>query len=130
MLATREYVKGRIICVFGCGGDRDKTKRPIMGEISGKLADITIVTSDNPRSEDPETIVDEVEEGVKKVTNNYFRESDRAKAIYKALSIAKKDDVIIIAGKGHEPYQILNTGTIHFDDREQVVEQYKKLTKV
>lgn len=130
LLATREYVKGRIICVFGCGGDRDKTKRPIMGEISGKLADVTIVTSDNPRSEDPETIVDEVEEGVKKVTNNYFRESDRAKAIYKALSIAKKDDVIIIAGKGHEPYQILNTGTIHFDDREQVVEQYEKLTKV
>lgn len=129
LLATREYVKGRIICVFGCGGDRDKTKRPIMGEISGKLADITIVTSDNPRSEDPEVIVNEVEEGIKKVTDNYFRESDRAKAIYKALEIAKKDDVIVIAGKGHEPYQILNTGTIHFDDREQVVEQFEKLMK-
>ena len=127
LLATKEYVKGRIICVFGCGGDRDKTKRPIMGEISGKLADITIVTSDNPRSEDPEIIVNEVEAGVKKVTNEYFRVTDRADAIYKALELAKKDDVIIIAGKGHEPYQILNTGTIHFDDKEQVVEQYKKL---
>lgn len=129
LLAAKEYAKGRIICVFGCGGDRDKTKRPIMGEISGKLADITIVTSDNPRSEDPETIVSEVEDGVKRVTNNYFRVVDRAEAIYKALDIAKKDDVVIIAGKGHEPYQILNTGTIHFDDREQVQIQYDKLIK-
>lgn len=129
LLATREYVKGRIICVFGCGGDRDKTKRPIMGEISGKLADISIVTSDNPRSEEPEDIVSQVEEGIKRVTKEYYRVTDRASAIYKALEIAKKDDVIVVAGKGHEPYQILKTGTIHFDDREQIREQYEKLKR-
>lgn len=127
LLATREYVKGRIICVFGCGGDRDRTKRPIMGEISGKLADISIVTSDNPRSEDPDAIIDEIEVGLKHIGKKYYRISDRADAIYKALSIAGKDDVIVIAGKGHEPYQILKDKTIHFDDREQVKIQFNKL---
>ena len=127
LLATREYVKGRIICVFGCGGDRDRTKRPIMGEISGKLADISIVTSDNPRSEEPEEIISEIEEGLKHINKEYFRVPDRAEAIFKALSIAKKDDVIVIAGKGHEPYQILKDKTIHFDDREQVKIQYERL---
>lgn len=127
LLATREYAKGRVISVFGCGGDRDKTKRPIMGKISGKLADITIITSDNPRSEEPAEIISEIEEGLKDVNKEYFRVQDRAEAIFKALSIAKKDDVIIIAGKGHEPYQILKDKTIHFDDREQVKEQYEKL---
>lgn len=127
LLATREYAKGRIICVFGCGGDRDKTKRPIMGEISGKLADISIVTSDNPRSEEPEEIISGIEEGLKHIDKEYFRVSDRAEAIFKALSIAKKDDVIVIAGKGHETYQILGDKTIHFDDREQVKIQYNRL---
>ena len=127
LLATREYVKGRLICVFGCGGDRDRTKRPIMGEISAKLADISIVTSDNPRTEDPEAIISEVEVGLKNIDKEYFRIPDRSEAIYKALSIAKKDDVIVIAGKGHEPYQILKDRTIHFDDREQVQIQYNKL---
>jgi len=129
LLATKEYAKGRVICVFGCGGDRDRTKRPIMGEISAKLADITIVTSDNPRSEDLEEIISEIEEGLKHINKEYFRVSDRAEAIFKALSIAKKDDVIIIAGKGHEPYQILKNETIHFDDREQVKIQYERLKK-
>lgn len=127
LLATREYVKGRLICVFGCGGDRDRTKRPIMGEISAKLADISIVTSDNPRTEDPEAIITEIEGGLKNIDKEYFRIPDRSEAIYKALSIAKKDDVIVIAGKGHEPYQILKDKTIHFDDREQVQIQYEKL---
>ncbi len=127
LLATREYAKGRIICVFGCGGDRDKTKRHIMGEISGKLADISIVTSDNPRSENPDEIISEIEEGLKHIDKEYFRVSDRAEAIFKALSIAEKDDVIVIAGKGHETYQILGDKTIHFDDREQVKIQYNRL---
>ena len=127
LLATREYAKGRVICVFGCGGDRDRTKRPIMGEISGKIADITVVTSDNPRSEDPEVIISEVEEGLKHIDKEYFRVSDRGEAIFKALSVAKKDDVVVIAGKGHEPYQILKDKTIHFDDREQVKIQYERL---
>lgn len=130
LLSTREYAKGRVICVFGCGGDRDKTKRPIMGEVSAKLADISIVTSDNPRSEDPEVIISEIEEGVKRVNKEYFKVTNRAEAIYKALAIAKKDDVIVIAGKGHEPYQILKNETIHFDDREQVRIQYDKLKKI
>jgi len=127
LLATKEYAKGRVICVFGCGGDRDRTKRPIMGKISGEIADISIVTSDNPRSEEPEEIISEIEEGLKDINKEYFRVIDRAEAIFKALSIAKKDDVIVIAGKGHEPYQILKNETIHFDDREQVKIQYERL---
>lgn len=130
LLATREYAKGRIICVFGCGGDRDRTKRPIMGEISGRLSDVIVVTSDNPRSEDPESIISEIEEGLKRTGKEYFRVPDRAEAIFKALSIAKTDDVIVIAGKGHEPYQILNDKTIHFDDREQVRIQFERLSKI
>lgn len=127
LLSVKEYAKGNVICVFGCGGDRDKTKRPIMGEIASELSDIIIVTSDNPRSEDPEEIINEIEEGLKKSNKSYLRVPDRADAIYQALKIARKDDVVIIAGKGHEPYQILKTGTIHFDDREQVKIQYQKL---
>lgn len=129
LTATREYAKGRVICVFGCGGDRDKTKRPIMGKIAAELSDIAIVTSDNPRSENPEEIILQIEEGMKNLDKEYLKEPDRAKAIYKALQVARKDDVIVIAGKGHEPYQILNTGTIHFDDREQVRLQFEKLLK-
>lgn len=127
LLATKEYAKGKVICVFGCGGDRDKTKRPIMGEISGKIADISIVTSDNPRSENPEEIICEIEEGLKHLNKEYFRVPDRSEAIFKALSIAGKDDVVVIAGKGHEPYQILKDKTIHFDDKEQVKIQYDRL---
>ena len=127
LLATKEYAKGRVICVFGCGGYRDRTKRPIMGRISGEFSDITVVTSDNPRSEDPEEIISEIEEGLKDINKEYFRVPDRGEAIFKALSLAKRDDVIVIAGKGHEPYQILKDETIHFDDREQVRIQYERL---
>lgn len=129
LMAVKEYAKGRIICVFGCGGDRDKTKRPIMGNIAMKLSDIAVVTSDNPRSENPEEIILQIEEGMKNENKEYLKESDRAKAIYKALSLAKKDDIVVIAGKGHETYQILNSKTIHFDDREQVRIQFEKLNK-
>ncbi len=116
--AAREFATQRIIVVFGCGGDRDRTKRPMMGEIAAKLSDYCIVTSDNPRSEDPAAIIREVEVGVKRVTSDYEAFVDRRAAIEKALSLAQKDDVVLLAGKGHETYQVLKDQTIHFDDRE------------
>ncbi|MBQ3310583.1 UDP-N-acetylmuramoyl-L-alanyl-D-glutamate--2,6-diaminopimelate ligase [bacterium] len=109
-----------LICLFGCGGDRDATKRPKMGAIAEKLADKIVVTSDNPRSEDPEQIIFDIMAGVKSVdTEKVIVESDRGKAIEILKNISKDNDVIIIAGKGHEDYQILKDKTIHFDDREQ-----------
>lgn len=122
LTTARALKPNRIICVFGCGGDRDKTKRPIMGKIAAEEADIPIVTSDNPRSENPDTIVAEVEAGVKeglKPGQHHEVIVDRRSAIQRAVAIAKEGDIILIAGKGHETYQILNTGTIHFDDREE-----------
>lgn len=120
--AVREFTKGRIITVFGCGGDRDRTKRPIMGEIVARLGDIPIITSDNPRSEEPSSILKEVEVGVKPVTDKYEMIVDRRDAIKRAIEIAEKGDSIIIAGKGHENYQILKDKTIHFDDAEVAAE--------
>lgn len=122
---AREFTKGRLISVFGCGGDRDKTKRPIMGDIGTKLSDIAIVTSDNPRSEEPESIIKDIVSGIKK--DNYIVECDRKKAIKKSIEMAKKGDVIVIAGKGHEDYQILKDKTIHFDEREIVADIIKEL---
>lgn len=114
----RGFCKGRIITVFGCGGDRDITKRPKMGRVSSKLSDYTIITSDNPRSESPDKIIDDIEKGM--VDKNYERIVDRKKAIKRAVEIARRDDVILIAGKGHETYQIIGDKIIHFDDREVV----------
>jgi len=115
---AREFTKGRLIAVFGCGGDRDKTKRPIMGRIGTDLSDIAIITSDNPRSEQPGTIIKEIIAGVRR--DNYILVENRRDAIKKSIEIAKAGDVIVIAGKGHEDYQILKTGKIHFDEREIV----------
>lgn len=117
------YAKGRVICVFGCGGDRDKTKRPVMGEIAGKNSDYAIITSDNPRTENPDTIISEIEEGIKKTKCNYITIADREKAIKHSIEIAKENDVILIAGKGHEDYQVIGKKTIHFDDKE-IAEKY------
>lgn len=117
---AREFAKGQIITIFGCGGDRDKTKRPIMGEIAGKGSDYCIITSDNPRTEDPLTILMEVEAGMKKTKCPYEKVADRREAILKGARMAKAGDVIIIAGKGHENYQIFKDGTIHFDDMEEI----------
>lgn len=114
--SINEVKKARVITVFGCGGDRDTTKRSIMGEIASRLSDIAIVTSDNPRTENPRAIIDEILTGIKK--DNCIVEEDRDKAIKKAIEIANKDDIILIAGKGHEDYQILGRTKIHFDDRE------------
>lgn len=117
---AREFAKGRIITIFGCGGDRDKTKRPIMGEIAGDGSDYCIITSDNPRTEDPLTILSEVEAGVKRTQCLYEKIADRREAILQGAKMAKAGDVIIIAGKGHENYQIFKDCTIHFDDMEEV----------
>lgn len=114
--SINELKKGRVITVFGCGGDRDPSKRPIMGEIAQRLSDIAILTSDNPRTEDPHKIIEDVLKGMD--GNNYLVEENRELAIVKAIEIAKTNDIILIAGKGHEAYQILGRKKIHFDDRE------------
>lgn len=126
LTSLRKVYTRKIIAVFGCGGDRDKTKRPIMGEIVGNMADVAVVTSDNPRSEDPQMIIEDILAGMEKSKAKIHVECDRTKAIEKALSIAKKDDVVLLAGKGHETYQILNTGKIHYDEREIVKEILSK----
>ena len=112
---------GRLICLFGCGGDRDATKRPKMGSIAEDYADVVIVTSDNPRSEAPQQIITDILAGIKSV-NEVIVEPDRELAIKEAHKIAGDKDVVLIAGKGHEDYQILAHETIHFDDREKVRE--------
>ena len=119
---VREFTKGRLISVFGCGGDRDRTKRPIMGKIGTELSDIAVITSDNPRSEDPLAIIQDILPGVEKTSCPYEVIENRKKAIKKALEIAQKDDVILIAGKGHETYQILKDKTISFDEKKIIKE--------
>ncbi|WP_040329410.1 UDP-N-acetylmuramoyl-L-alanyl-D-glutamate--2,6-diaminopimelate ligase [Clostridium ihumii] len=123
--SVRELAKGRLISVFGCGGDRDKTKRPIMGKIGSELSDIAILTSDNPRSEEPLQIIDDVKAGIKK--DNYIIIENRRDAIKHAMKIANENDIIVVAGKGHEDYQVLKDKTIHFDEREVIEEIIKEL---
>ena len=127
--AAKSYTRGRVISVFGCGGDRDSGKRQIMGEISGKIADYTIITSDNPRTEEPQKIVDQIEEGIKKTKGKYEVIVDRTEAIEKAIKMANKKDIIILAGKGHEPYQEINGVKYPFDERIIVNEIIEKLEK-
>lgn len=120
--AAREITPktSKLICLFGCGGDRDTTKRPKMGKIADELADKIIVTSDNPRSEDPQLIISDIMTGIKSVnTHRIFVEPDRREAIKFLKTIVHENDVIVLAGKGHEDYQILKDETIHFDDREE-----------
>lgn len=116
--ASRPFIQGKMICVFGCGGDRDRTKRPKMGKIAAELADRVVVTSDNPRTENPEQILQDILAGIPASVEPIV-ESDRSTAIHTAIQQAKPGDGVIIAGKGHEDYQILGTEKIHFDDREQ-----------
>lgn len=120
--AAKTYTPGRVICVFGCGGDRDKEKRPRMGEVAGRLADYSIVTSDNPRSENPEEIISEIEKGISKTKGKYEIIVDRKKAIEKAIKMMNKRDIVILTGKGHEIYQEINGEKIPFDEREIVKE--------
>lgn len=115
---AREVVKGKIITVFGCGGDRDRSKRAPMGEAAGSLSDVVILTSDNPRTEDPEQILCDAEEGIIKTGKPYRKIADRTEAIHQAISEARDGDLVLIAGKGHEDYQIIGRETFHFDDKE------------
>ena len=115
--AVKSYTRGKVISVFGCGGDRDSGKRPIMGEISGRIADFTFITSDNPRTENPEKIVEQIEEGMKKTKGKYKVVVDRVEAIKEAIQMATKRDIIVLAGKGHEPYQEINGVKHPFDER-------------
>ncbi|WP_442857118.1 UDP-N-acetylmuramoyl-L-alanyl-D-glutamate--2,6-diaminopimelate ligase [Bacillus sp. FJAT-45037] len=124
LTTVKEFAKGSISVVVGCGGDRDRSKRPVMASIATKYADQAILTSDNPRSEDPKQILDDMVEGLD--AENYTVILDRKEAIYQAIGEAKKDDIIVIAGKGHETYQILGSRTIHFDDREVAREAIKE----
>ena len=126
---VKQYTIGKVICVFGCGGDRDKTKRPEMGEIAGRLADYTIITSDNPRTEVPEDIIKEIEVGTKKTKGNYECITDRKEAIKKAISMENKNDIVIIAGKGHEMYQEIQKEQIPFNEREIIEEVIKQISK-
>jgi UDP-N-acetylmuramoyl-L-alanyl-D-glutamate--2,6-diaminopimelate ligase len=129
----RPLVEGRLITIFGCGGDRDRGKRSEMGIVAGEKSDIVFITSDNPRSEDPKSIIEQIEEGILRagmvmkkwplnshdIQNGYFIEIDRRESIRKAISIASRKDTILIAGKGHEDYQITGNMRKHFDDREE-----------
>jgi UDP-N-acetylmuramoyl-L-alanyl-D-glutamate--2,6-diaminopimelate ligase len=117
--AVRPFVQGRLTVVFGCGGDRDRGKRPVMGGIAERLADHVILTSDNPRTEDPEGILDEIEQGMR---GAHERIEDRRAAIARALATASPNDVILLAGKGHETYQIRGTTRLPFDERQIVQE--------
>ena len=118
--AVRGFAKGRVVALFGCGGDRDRTKRPKMGKIAADLADFCIVTSDNPRTEDPKTIIDDILEGMKGTKTPMQVIVDRPEAIHWALAHAKKDDIIVLMGKGHETYQEVNHVKHHMDEREIV----------
>jgi UDP-N-acetylmuramoyl-L-alanyl-D-glutamate--2,6-diaminopimelate ligase len=115
---AREVTRGRIITVFGCGGDRDGSKRAPMGEAAGSLSDVVILTSDNPRTEDPNKILADAEVGIQKTGKPYEKIADRREAIYQAIAQARADDLVLIAGKGHEDYQILGREVFHFDDKE------------
>jgi UDP-N-acetylmuramoyl-L-alanyl-D-glutamate--2,6-diaminopimelate ligase len=126
--AAREVAAARVLVVFGCGGDRDRTKRPLMGAIATRLADLCWVTSDNPRSEAPEAILHEIEAGAARTAGaRYSLVVDRRQAIGEALAAAAPGDVVVIAGKGHEVYQIFADRTIHFDDREEAAAALARL---
>ncbi len=120
LTTLNEVKRGRVITVFGCGGDRDRTKRPIMGKTVSELSDITVVTTDNPRTEDPEEIIKDILKGVAHGRKDVFVKTDRTEAIGFALSIAREDDIVLLAGKGHENYQIIGKEKFHYDEREKV----------
>ncbi|MCE1165114.1 MAG: UDP-N-acetylmuramoyl-L-alanyl-D-glutamate--2,6-diaminopimelate ligase [Bacteroidetes bacterium] len=125
-IVNRENKGGRVITLFGCGGDKDKTKRPVMGHIATELSDFVIVTSDNPRSESPEAIIEDIKTGIEK--NNYESEPNRDEAIKRGIEMSRAGDIILICGKGHETYQEIKGVKSHFDDAEEVI-KYKSLAK-
>ena len=121
LLSTlREYDPERIVCVFGCGGNRSKLRRYDMGEVSGRLSDLTIITSDNPRFEEPDKIIDDIETGIKKTDGEYIRITDRKEAIRYAIKNGRRGDVIVLAGKGHEDYQEIKGVKYPMDERDLI----------
>ena len=129
LTSINSYKKTRVITLFGCGGDRDKNKRPKMGEIAAKNSDFLIITSDNPRTEDPEKIIQDIIVGVKKTNTPYVKIVNRKNAIYYAIKNAKKDDIVLLAGKGHETYQVIGTSKNNLDESEIVKEAVEELQK-
>jgi UDP-N-acetylmuramoyl-L-alanyl-D-glutamate--2,6-diaminopimelate ligase len=125
--AVKGFARGRVVALFGCGGDRDKGKRPIMGAVAAKNADYLVVTSDNPRSEEPDAIIKDILVGLDGANTPYTVVTGRREAIKYAITSAQKDDVIVLAGKGHEDYQVLASGRIHFDEHEIVAEIFEEL---
>ncbi|MDO5560154.1 MAG: UDP-N-acetylmuramoyl-L-alanyl-D-glutamate--2,6-diaminopimelate ligase [Oscillospiraceae bacterium] len=126
--SVKEYCEGRLICLFGCGGNRDSAKRPLMAQAAAKFADVLMVTSDNPRNEEPDDIIRDIMQGLTDCKKKIFVEPDRRQAIYDTLKMAQPSDIIVLAGKGHEDYQILkNNVHIHFDEREVVSDGLKLL---
>ena len=126
LLCIGDFAKGRVITVFGCGGERDKEKRAQMGDVASQLSDILLITSDNPRGENPTEIIDEILSGVKKTKKTVYIQENRRKAIEYALKIARKNDIILLAGKGHETYQLIGDDKIPMDEREIVREILRK----
>ena len=126
LTTARDFTAGRLICLFGCGGDRDRTKRPIMGAIAGELADVAVVTSDNPRTEDPRAIIDDILAGMEGADAALHVEPDRRAAIAWALGQGRPGDVIVLAGKGHETYQEIDGVQHHMDEREIVADWFKR----
>lgn len=120
LTTVRDFTKGRVICLFGCGGDRDRSKRPQMGAIAGQLADVVVVTSDNPRTEEPQAIIDDILKGMEGTGAQRHVEPDRRRAIALALSLAQAGDTVVLAGKGHETYQEIDGVQHHLDEREEV----------
>ena len=127
LTSVRDFCKGRLISVFGCGGDRDPMKRPIMGKIGVENADFAIITSDNPRTEEPMAIIEDILTGINEGLGAYTVIEDRRKAIRYAMDIAKKDDIIVLAGKGHETYQEICGVKHHLDEREEVAAHLEEL---
>jgi len=125
--SVRGFCKGRLIAVFGCGGDRDPIKRPIMGKIGVSLADLAVITSDNPRTEEPMAIIEDILQGIEPADGEYTVVADRRKAIRYAMDIAQKDDIIVLAGKGHETYQEIHGVKHHLDEREEVAAHLAEL---
>ena len=124
----RKYEPNRLVCLFGCGGNRDRNRRFEMGEVSGKLADLTIATSDNPRFEEPEAIVDDIISGLKKTDGKYRKIVDRREAIIYTLEQAKDGDIVLLAGKGHENYQEIKGVKYPMDERD-IIKEYLECTR-
>ena len=127
LTTLREYHPHRLVCLFGCGGNRSRLRRYEMGEVAGKLADLTIITSDNPRDEEPQAIIDDIKTGMARTSGKYVEIIDRKEAIAYAIHHGEPGDIIVLAGKGHEDYQEINHRHIHMDEREIVAQHLREM---